>query len=364
MDVAVLGAGSWGTALAILMARNGLEVTLFGRDHDEMTVMRHTHENLKYLPGFAFPKGLAIDEIKNYQGAPIAYVAVPSSGVREVLTGLQGETPVLILATKGLETGSGKVMTTVAEECYPQATIGVVSGPNLAVEIVQGIPTAAIGASKDPVVADRIRANLMCPSFRVYASDDVVGVEIAGALKNVLAIGGGLSDGLGFGDNTKGALLARGLKEMITYGLSHGGRLETFIGIAGVGDLFATAASKLSRNYRLGYALGTGHHLHEALAHIGQVAEGVNTAEAVMNVARHEGIMIPVFETIDSVVREKIAPRAAVGLLMERFTREEGLDFTHLTHQTYAGGKVEESVENTHALDTMIHDQEEHPFEN
>jgi glycerol-3-phosphate dehydrogenase (NAD(P)+) len=170
----------------------------------------------------------------------------------------------------------------------------------------------------------------MCPSFRVYSSDDVIGVELAGALKNVLAIGGGISDGLGFGDNTKGALMARGLKEMITYGMAHGGRLETFIGIAGVGDLFATATSKLSRNYRLGFALGQGKHISEALAEIGQVAEGINTAEAVTHVARQEGIQIPVFDTIESVIREKVAPKAAVSLLMERFTREEGLDFSQL----------------------------------
>ncbi|HLO98580.1 MAG TPA: NAD(P)H-dependent glycerol-3-phosphate dehydrogenase, partial [Fimbriimonas sp.] len=194
----------------------------------------------------------------------------------------------------------------------------------------------------------------------VYASDDIVGVELAGALKNVLAIGGGLSDGLGFGDNTKGALLARGLKEMITYGLAHGGRLETFIGIAGVGDLFATASSTLSRNYRLGYAMGQGKHLAEALAIVGQVAEGVNTAEAVMHVARHEGIQIPVFETIESVVREKIGAKAAVSLLMERFTREEGLDFGHITHQGYAGKKVEEENAGDHAVDQMITDHEEH----
>lgn len=330
MDVAVLGAGSWGTALAILMSRNGLEVTLYGRDHEEISIMRHTRENLKYLPGFAFPKELLVDDISNYQGAPIAYVAIPSSGVREALSDLPGETQTLVLATKGLETATGKVATQVAEECCPNAKVGVISGPNLAVEIVQGIPTAAISASKDPAVADRIRSNLMCPSFRVYSSDDVIGVELAGALKNVLAIGGGISDGLGFGDNTKGALMARGLKEIITYGMAHGGRLETFIGIAGVGDLFATATSKLSRNYRLGFALGQGKHISEALAEIGQVAEGVNTAEAVTHVARHEGIQVPVFETIEAVVRERIAPKAAVSLLMERFTREEGLDFSQI----------------------------------
>lgn len=360
MDVAVLGAGSWGTALAILLSRNGLEVTLYGRDPDEIAVMSHTRENLKYLPGFPFPKELQVDDLKNYHGAPTVYVAIPSSGVRQVLSSLQGETPNIVIATKGLESGTGKVISDVAEECLPGTSIAVISGPNLAREIVQGIPTAAVVASKSPTLADRVRGNLMCPSFRVYASDDVVGVEIAGALKNVLAIGGGLSDGLGFGDNTKGALLARGLKEMITYGLAHGGRLETFIGIAGVGDLFATASSTLSRNYRLGYALGQGKHINEALEIIGQVAEGVNTAEAVMHVARHEGIQIPVFETIDTVIREKIAAKAAVALLMERFTREEGLDFGHITHQSYAGKAVDEATEGSHAVDQMITDHEEH----
>jgi glycerol-3-phosphate dehydrogenase (NAD(P)+) len=345
MDAAVIGAGSWGTALAILLARNGLEVTLYGRDHEEITIMRGTRENLKYLPGFVFPKELTVDDIKNYNGAPIAYVALPTSAIRSVFAELKGETPTLIMATKGLETATGKVVTQIAEECFPNAKIGVVSGPNLAIEIVQGIPTAAVAASNDPAVADRIRGNLMCPAFRVYASDDVIGVELAGALKNVLAIAGGLSDGLGFGDNTKGALLARGLKEMITYGLSHGGRLETFIGIAGVGDLFATASSKLSRNYRLGYALGAGKHISEALKEIGQIAEGVNTAEAVMHVARHEGIQIPVFEMVDAVVREKLAPRGAVALLMERMTREEGLDFGHMPQQTYGGEKMEKDVD-------------------
>jgi glycerol-3-phosphate dehydrogenase (NAD(P)+) len=347
MDAAVIGAGSWGTALAVLLARNGLEVTLYGRDHEEVSIMRHTRENMKYLPGFVFPKEVSVDELKNYIGAPIAYIALPSSAIRNVFAELKGETPILVMATKGLETATGKVVTTIAEECFPNSKVGVISGPNLAMEIVQGIPTAAVAASKDPSVADRIMGNLKCPAYRVYASDDVIGVELAGALKNVLAIAGGLSDGLGFGDNTKGALLARGLKEMITYGLAHGGRLETFIGIAGVGDLFATASSKLSRNYRLGYAMGTGKHLSEALHEIGQVAEGVNTAEAVMHVARHEGIQLPVFETVDAVVREKIAPRGAVGLLMERMTREEGLDFGHFGHQTYGGEKLERNLDDS-----------------
>jgi glycerol-3-phosphate dehydrogenase (NAD(P)+) len=337
MDVAVLGSGSWGTALSILLARNGLDTTLYGRNHEEILVMRHTRENMKYLPGFSLPAEITPDDLSNFRGAPMTIVALPSGVVREVLATIQGETPLLVMATKGLELGTGKLIGEVAQEVKPDSTIAVLSGPNLAVEIVRGIPTAAVAACKDAVGADRVRSAFMCPSYRVYASDDIVGVEIAGALKNVLAIGGGLSDGLGFGDNTKGALLARGLKEMITYGLANGGRLETFIGIAGVGDLFATASSKLSRNYRVGLAMGTGKHVQEAIREVGQVAEGLSTAEAVMHVARHRGIQMPVFDTIESVVREKMAAKAAVALLMERFTREEGLDFNHMTHQEYSG---------------------------
>ena len=321
MDVAVLGSGSWGTALAILLARNGLDVTIFGRDHEELMIMRHTRENLKYLPGFTMPKNVTVDDIANVGDAPMTVVAVPASAVRPLLADLKGEHPLLVMASKGLELTTGMI---------------------------------------DPRGADRVRSAFMCPSFRVYASSDVKGVELAGALKNVLAIGGGLSDGLGFGDNTKGALLARGLKEMITYGLAMGGHIETFLGIAGVGDLFATASSKLSRNYRLGYMIGSGRHVADALHEIGQITEGLTTAEAVVHIARHHGIQIPVFETIDNVVREKIQPRGAVSLLMERFTREEGLDFGHLTHQQYGGKESEDVNDAVHEEEVIIHDDPSH----
>lgn len=330
MDVAVLGAGSWGTALSILLGRNGLDVTLFARSHEEVSVMKHARENLRYLPGFTFPKEVTPDDISHCVGAPMTIVAVPSSAVRDVLGSLQGDHPLIVLATKGLESGSGKMATEIAKEVFPESKIAAISGPNLAIEIVRGVPTAAVAACEDATGADRVRSALMCPTYRVYASDDVVGVELAGALKNVLAIGGGLSDGLGFGDNTKGALMARGLKEMIQFGIARGGRLETFIGIAGVGDLIATAGSKLSRNYRVGFALGQGKHIGEALAEIGQVAEGIGTAEAATQIARQHGIQTPIFEMIDNVLRERIAPKAAVSLLMERFTREEGLSVDEL----------------------------------
>jgi glycerol-3-phosphate dehydrogenase (NAD(P)+) len=208
----------------------------------------------------------------------------------------------------------------VAEE-RPDAEAGVLSGPNLAVEIARGVPTVAISACQNPEAAETVREAFSCRTFRVSVSDDVVGVELAGALKNVLAIGAGMSDGLGFGDNTKGAFLARGLMEMARLGLAMGGRMETFLGPAGVGDLFATAASRLSRNYRLGRALGEGQPLDKALAELGQVAEGVTSSESAIVLARRHGVEVPVMAAVAGVVAGRIDPRQAVGMLMDRAPR-------------------------------------------
>jgi glycerol-3-phosphate dehydrogenase (NAD(P)+) len=249
---------------------------------------------------------------------------VPSGAFREALTSVKGEHPLVVAASKGLEGGSAKLMTEVAGETLPGAKVGVLSGPNLAVEIVRGIPTAAVSACEDLEAADCVRAAFMCRSFRVYLSQDVVGVEVAGALKNVLAIGAGMSDGLGFGDNTKGALLARGLHEMTSLGLAMGARLDTFMGLAGVGDLFATASSGLSRNYRVGRALGEGKRLKETLEAIDQVAEGVTTSEGALLLARRYQVQMPVFEAIQAVIQARVSPREAVALLMERTPRLEG----------------------------------------
>jgi glycerol-3-phosphate dehydrogenase (NAD(P)+) len=328
MQVAVLGAGSWGTALAILLARNGAQVGLFGRDEEEVAFMQSHRENLKYLPGFALPAEISVGTLQNAGSANMTVIAVPSSSVRDLLTNLKGEHPLLVLASKGLESATGKVVSQVAAECRPDSLLAGISGPNLAMEIVRGIPTAALVASADPVAADRVRSAFISPTYRVYITDDLMGLEIAGALKNVIAIAAGMSDGLGFGDNTKGALLARGLKEMIVYGLSLGGKMETFLGIAGVGDLFATACSKLSRNYRVGFGLGRGESLHDIMQEIGQVAEGVNTVEAVVTTARQNQIHVPLCEMIESVVRGRLTAKAAVVQLMERRTVDEGLNFS------------------------------------
>ena len=326
MKVAVLGSGSWGTALAILLARNGHEVCLLGRDPEEIANLREHRENQRYLPGFSIPDSVRFDLLHEHlDPIEMTVVAVPSSAVREVVQEVGGEHPLIVVAAKGLEPGTAMMVSDVVAEARPDAEIGALSGPNLAVEIVRGIPTAALAACRDDSTAESIRAAFNCRTFRVYKSADVIGVELAGALKNVIAVGAGMSDGLGFGDNTKGAFLARGLKEMMGLGLKMGAKLETFLGIAGVGDLFATASSNLSRNYRAGKLLGQGRTLEQALAEVGQVVEGVSTSGSVCVLAKKHGIDLPVFAAIDSVIHGQVDPMRAVGMLMERDTPTEGL---------------------------------------
>lgn len=328
MNVAVLGAGSWGSALSILLARNGHEVCLQGRDPDEIASLRGCRENLRYLPGFIFPESVRFSLLgegeEDGKEFDMTVVAVPSGAVRAVAAEIRGAKPLVVIAAKGLEGTTAQPLSEVVKEVLPNAIAGVISGPNLAVEIVRGVPTAAVAAFPSLDDADRVRAAFMCRTFRVYLSQDVIGVELAGAFKNVLAIGAGMADGLGFGDNTKGALLARGLHEMTCLGLAMGARVETFMGLAGVGDLFATAVSKLSRNYRVGQALGQGGSLQEILKDLGQVAEGVSTSESALKLGRQRQIPMPMFEAIDSVIRGRALPMQAVEQLMERMPRQEG----------------------------------------
>lgn len=322
----MLGSGSWGTALAILLARNGHDVALLGRDTAEIDSLKDHRENLRYLPGFPIPENVRFGLLQQHmEPIEMTVVAVPSHAVRQVVQEVGGEHPLIVVAAKGLEPETAKMVSEVAAEARPAAHIGALSGPNLAVEIVRGIPTAALAACRDDAVAERIRVAFNCRTFRVYKSADVTGVELAGALKNVIAVGAGMSDGLGFGDNTKGAFLARGLKEMIALGLKMGARLETFLGIAGVGDLFATASSNLSRNYRAGKLLAQGRTLNDALDEVGQVVEGVSTSTSVQQLSRLNQVEMPVFAAVDSVIHGRLEPLAAVGMLMERDTPTEGL---------------------------------------
>jgi glycerol-3-phosphate dehydrogenase (NAD(P)+) len=322
MHAAVIGSGSWGTALTILLARNGHRVTLLGRNAEEIEGLRETRENHRYLPGFPVPENVAFEMLDHEaEAVDMTVVAVPSGAVRQIVKSIRGNHPLIVVAAKGLEIGTSRMMTEVVREVLPRAETGAISGPNLAVEIARGVPTVAVAAYRDREAANQVRDAFTCATFRVSVSDDVVGVELGGALKNVLAIGAGMSDGLGYGDNTKAAFLCRGLMEIARLGTAMGARQDTFLGPAGVGDLFATAASQLSRNYRLGRALGEGQSLGEAIAGLGQVAEGVPTSESVGRIARFYGVDLPVFAAVEGVLKGLVTPQKAVALLMERAVR-------------------------------------------
>lgn len=295
-------------------------------------MVAHARENLRYLPGFVIPDGVTstlVSELEN--GFDAWIIAVPSGAVGEVLPHITDPEPVVVLASKGLEPGTGRPLSAVVEEHLAgRGSVAALSGPNLAIELMKGIPTATVIASRDEAVAERLAGAFNCRSLRAYLSADVVGVEMAGALKNIFAIGAGMSDGLEFGDNTKGALVARGLLEMTRLGVMMGAQVETFFGIAGVGDLFATANSKLSRNYRLGVSLAKGQTLEQALEELGQVAEGAATAQAAAVLARRNGVPVPIMDMIDSVIRGKLLPRDGVAMLMDRMPKREGWETVDL----------------------------------
>lgn len=326
MHAVVLGAGSWGTALALLLARNGHEVTLVGRNPTDLISLADRHENAHYLPGFELPASVQIASFTSPpEGADLWVVAVPSGAVEEALEAISGLTPDVLIASKGLDRKTASPLSDVVAARFPSARVGALSGPNLAVELARGVPSVCVCASHDPAFAEAVSRAFIGPTFRVYISDDLVGVELAGALKNVMAISAGVSDGLGFGDNTKAALIARGLLEMTRLGIAMGAKPETFFGIAGVGDLFATSNSTLSRNYRVGRALGEGRTLCEALEAIGQVAEGVATSYAAAELAARHEVDMPIFLATQKVISGELAPQHGVSMLMERGPKREGL---------------------------------------
>lgn len=323
MRVVVVGAGSWGTALALILGRNGHDVCLVAHTEEAAAEIGESRENLQYLPGFRLPESVSVvGQRSGTAEGDFGVIAVPTGVVRDVLGEFEGVGTVCV-ASKGLDPRSGQVLSEVVEGALPGKAVAALSGPNLAVELARGIPTAAVVACPDQAAGELVRAGFMGPTYRVYVSDDRKGVEVAGALKNVIAIGAGISDGMGFGDNTKGAFVARGLGEMVRLGMAMGAKMETFLGLAGVGDLFATASSTLSRNYRVGRALGEGTSLSEAVDSLGQVAEGVPTCEVAVKVAQSLGVKVPLMDTLYAVIHGQIRANEAVGRLMERNTLRE-----------------------------------------
>ena len=334
MTIGVIGGGGWGTALAILLAKNGHAVRLWVYETDLAERMRRDRTNDTYLPGVSIPDAVLVthDLAEAATGAETILLVVPSHAFRGVAARLASEPGALraarlaVIATKGLERGTHRRMSEVAAETLP-AEIGehavVLAGPSHAEEVARGIPTAVVAASLDRARAEAVQEAFSNESFRVYTNDDVLGVEIGVALKNVVAIAAGLSDGLGFGDSTKGALLTRGLAEIARLGECLGARPETFAGLAGMGDLVATATSRHSRNRRLGEAVGRGATLEEALAASPMVAEGVGTAQAAVELAARCGVEVPIAEQVRAILFEGKSARAAMRELLTRDLKPE-----------------------------------------
>ena len=327
--IAVLGAGSWGTALAVQLGRSGHPVTLWGRNAAALLDLANQHTNRRYLPGVIVPENVrpVADLASVVQAHRDLLVCVPSHAFRATLAAIR---PHLIAgvrvawATKGFEHKTGQLPHEVAaEELGSNVPVAVLSGPTFAREVGAGLPTAMTVAASDPTFAAALAARLSDRMFRAYTSDDMIGVEVGGAVKNVLAIGAGISDGLGFGANTRIALITRGLVEMTRLGTALGGRAATFMGLSGMGDLVLTCTDDQSRNRRFGLAIARGEPALDAARTIGQVVEGQFAASAVRSVARQLNLEMPICEQVYRVLEEKLSPADAVMALMARALKPE-----------------------------------------
>ena len=325
MRIAVLGAGAWGTSLAVsASARNA--VMLWARDAAQLQRMREAARNERYLPEVPLPAEMALsaqrDEAIAFAHGGLLIVATPMAGLREQLAALPPSQPVLWLC-KGFEPASGALGHEIARELRPQAACGVLSGPSFALEVARGQPTALVAASSDAVLVTRAVAALHGATVRVYASDDPVGVEVGGAVKNVLAIATGIADALELGQNARAALVTRGLAEMTRLGVALGARPETFMGLSGLGDLVLTATGDLSRNRQVGLGLGRGQRLPQILAQLGHVAEGVLSAPMVLARAAPLRVEMPLCEAVTQVLSGRLTPVRALEQLMSREARSE-----------------------------------------
>jgi len=325
MRISVLGAGAWGTALAVSATAHH-EVVLWGRDAAQMRRMREAACNELYLPQVRIPAGVTLtaqrEEALAFARGGLIVVATPMAGLREQLAALPPGVPVLWLS-KGFEQASGALGHEIARELRGDAPCGVLSGPSFALEVARGQPTALVAASSDAALAAQAVLAFHGPSLRVYASDDPVGVEVGGAVKNVLAIATGIADALALGQNARAALVTRGLAEMTRLGVALGARAETFMGLSGLGDLVLTATGDLSRNRQVGLALGQGHALPQILAQLGHVAEGVASAPMVRARARALAVEMPICEAVGQGIAGHITPREALEQLMTRVARSE-----------------------------------------
>jgi len=326
---AVLGSGSWGTALASLIARNGHPTTIWGRDAAQVEAIARTHQNPRYLPGIALPEALqgSTDLATTVAAADYVLVVTPSHAFTETLRALAPHRRAgagVAWATKGFEPGSGRFLHEVAAEALgPDVPVAVVTGPSFAKEVAQGLPTAVTVHSDDESFAQDIAGSLHGAAFRAYTGNDMLGAELGGAMKNVLAVATGVADGMALGLNARAGLITRGLNEMLRLNVAIGGKAETLMGLAGLGDLVLTCTGDLSRNRRLGLALGRGQSIAEAVAAIGQVVESVQTADEVMRLAERHGIELPISALVREVLHGHITPVEGLKMLLAREQKPE-----------------------------------------
>ncbi|MGB8337261.1 MAG: NAD(P)H-dependent glycerol-3-phosphate dehydrogenase [Burkholderiales bacterium] len=328
MNITVLGTGAWGTALSINLAQQH-SITLWGRDETLLTQLSSTRENKRYLPGCKLPASVRIEAnlTAALRECELILSVVPTNGLRATLEQIKKLNCLvpIVLACKGFEAGTSKLPHEIVAEICGDITCGVLSGPSFAVEVAQGKPAALTLASRDASFAQKISQQLHGPRLRVYSSTDVVGVELGGALKNVMAIAAGISDGMQLGYNARAALITRGLAEISRLGVKLGGRMETFMGLTGLGDLVLTCTGDLSRNRKVGLELAQGKPLEKILHDLGHVAEGVSTAREAARLAEKYQIDMPITSAVNRVLEGTAEPAAALDALLSRDAKPEAL---------------------------------------
>lgn len=327
-NIAVIGAGSWGTALAVTLSNKRHNVKIWDLDKNHLKSLGEERENKKYLPGIPFGDTMSVEyTVKDtLYGADIVLFSVPAQFFRSAAEGAKeymNNDMIIVNVAKGIEQKSLQTMSQIAEEVVPEIKYAVLSGPSHAEEVGLGIPTTVAVASKDMAVAQHIQDVFMTDRFRVYTNHDVTGLELGGSLKNIIALGAGITDGMGFGDNTKAALMTRGISEMVSLGIAMGADKDTFSGLSGIGDLIVTCTSMHSRNRRCGIMIGEGMSPKKATSKIGMVVEGMFTAEAAYELSKRLGVSMPITEQIYNVINGKVDPRDAMEALMNRPKKHE-----------------------------------------
>jgi glycerol-3-phosphate dehydrogenase (NAD(P)+) len=325
---AILGAGSWGTALAALWGRNGREILLWGNNATRVERLRETRENCEYLPGVKLPDAVRVtSELSDCAGCSLVVFVIPSTAFRAIAQRFSevsaNKNSVLLSCTKGIEHGTGMRMSQILGELLPDHVIAVLSGPNLAVEVARDLPTATVLGCTDAECAAELQSYLGSSRFRIYTNDELVGIELGGALKNVFALPAGVSDGFGLGDNSKAALVTRSLAELLRLGTAMGGNPRTFYGLSGAGDLIATCFSRLSRNRTVGEKLGCGESLAQITSSMQMVAEGIPTTKSAYECARKLNIETPIIDQVYAVLYEGKTPAQGLRELLQRDQKAE-----------------------------------------